>query len=278
MDDPLLSPLLKTPRWQAVFKMNWADEQFILANRIMQEFMDEGGCGLREENDERGHRYILYSAKLPMQLPTLIGSGIHALRSSLDAALSILVEGVTGKISRVNFPFHQAEKSLRSEFEPRVSYCGSCKAPRETKPKQKELMEGLPEFQPILFEVFKPWEDGNHTLWALNKLDNHQKHRMLLLVMSAFSADFSYRTPEGVSAVANRWTIGPGQETVIASSRTMVMMTHDPQLQFVPIFPAGVPFDGQPVFEVIGDLYKTTREVLLTLYDRFKDHPALTNP
>lgn len=29
-------------------------------------------------------------------------------------------------------------------------------------------------------EVFQPWENGNYPLWALSKLDNIQKHQMLL--------------------------------------------------------------------------------------------------
>lgn len=272
-----LVPLRASPLWQAVFKLDWADDQFVDALNIVQDYISNGGTGVREESDANGHRYVLYAERLPKHVPILIGSGIHALRSSLDAAVSTLIEGVSKKrLDRVGFPFAETEQSLRLSFEPSRSLCGKCGHPHEQKPRQKRILDYVPELKDVLLEDLKPWKEGNFPLWALNKLDNYQKHRSLLLVITATSAAMDYFTPEGVHAFANLWRVHPGQEFVIAESRTMVIARSKPSIEVTPALPEDLPYGGDPLFEVLGTLYRSTHSALITLYEKFKGHEALS--
>lgn len=277
MEDDL-TPLRLSPLWQAVWKLDWADEQFVAAHNLMQNYLDENKCGVREDFDEEGHRFTLYAKTLPKFLPSLIGSGIHALRSSLDTAVTTLVQGITGSVSgRVNFPFHETEQYLLADFKPQSSKCGKCGTERISKPRNREIVEHLPELQTLLFDTFKPWKIGNPALWSLNKLDNIQKHRTLLLVFGETSVNLDYYAPsEGIMSKANLWIIRPNEEIVIASSREQIIVTSGPNVSFELIFPEGMPFRKEPVFEVVGQLYKLTRGILKTLHARFEGHPALS--
>ena len=245
------------------------------ASDALKEYLEHDKCGVREEYDESGHRFIAFAGRLPKVYPLLIGTGIHSLRSSLDTAISTLVQGVSRKESRTNFPFHQTEEGLRAEFKSGTTTCGGCKYERVTKPRQKEILQYIPELEELIFEIFKPWEAGNYSLWALNKIDNIQKHRMLILAWTTTSVSFDYNTSEGVFARGCQWILHPGSDAIIAESNKRIIYARPPHVEFAPVFPRGIPFAGEPIFEVLTQFYKTTRSILETLYVRFQDHPAM---
>lgn len=272
-----LAVVRSSPLWQAASKLDWADTQFRFALDFFNEYASNQ-VGIREERDDRSHRFVLFADKIPIELPTLIGSGIHALRSTLDTATSLLIEGVTKKqLDRVNFPFHETERELRDSFEPHKSRCGNCSYEQDRKPRQRHIIEHLPEFRDLLFGEFKPWKDGNYNLWALNKLDNIQKHRMLLLISAVTAGTMDYLIAEGVRAQSNVWKIGPGNEVVIAESRELVVPTGRPQIGVDLMFPSNIPFGDRPVFDTVGSLYREVRRILLILFDRFQHHEALSD-
>lgn len=271
--------LRRSPLWQAAFKLDWADEMFANALNLANRFIQAGNYGFREERDESGARVIFYCERLPKELPLAIGSGIHSLRSALDAAVSALMEGVTGKpLERVNFPFHQTERELRAEFEPRVSHCGSCGGARQTKAKLHELSEHLPELVDLIFNHFKPWQGGNKALWSLNKLDNFQKHRMLLLTVAAVRGGVDYvdSAMPLSSFKGNEWTITSGTQQLIAQSRAKIIETGDRRLDINFKFSGNIPYAGDPVFAVLEELYALVRNILITILNRFEGHKALT--
>lgn len=276
--DPL-APLRASPLWQAVFKLDWADTMFAHALHLANEFVQNGDYGFREESDATGERLILHCARLPKELPLAVGSGIHSLRSSLDAAVSALMGGMTGKhAERVNFPFHQTERELRAEFDARVSHCARCGNPRQTKAKLHDLAEHLPEFVDLVFDTFKPWRDGNLALWSLNKLDNFQKHRMLLLAVAVTRGGVDYydSSTSFSSFKANEWIIPPGTEVVVAESKQMIVETGERRLAINFTLSKELPYGGEPLFDVLGELYKLVHSVLTTLHAHFDGHKALS--
>lgn len=269
-EDPLV-PLRRGALYQAIYKFDWGFEQLDHANAIVADWVANGGVGVRGEFDENGHRFIMYAQRMPWQVPAMIGSGIHGLRSALDAAVSVIIEGAGGKPgARVGFPVHGTERELKAAFEPGKRVCPDCKTERETKAAQWEIVKHAPDLQKLILEVFKPWEDGNYPLWALNKLDNLQKHRMLLLVFASTAATFNYNTVEGVSAMYNEWRIRPGMEMEIARSRYQIMHRDPPRLQTSLVFPDGVPFAGEPVFEILKQFVELVRGIIITLHSHFK--------
>lgn len=276
--DPL-APLRSSPLWQAVFKLDWADAMFVHALNLANEFVQNGEYGFRDESDASGEKIVLYCGRLPKELPLAIGSGIHSLRSALDTAVSALMKGMTGKdAERVNFPFHQTERELRAEFAPRFSRCANCDISRQKKAKLHELSEYLPEFVDLLFDSFKPWKEGNLALWSLNKLDNFQKHRILLLAIAATKGGVDYYDPSMPlsSFKGNEWIVPAGTEVTVATSRQMIVELDARRLSISFTLANELPFGGEPLFDVLGDLHKLVRSVLITLHTRFEGHKALS--
>ncbi|KAB7648624.1 hypothetical protein [Polymorphobacter fuscus] len=258
--------------------MDWADAQFLDARQYIISYIENKQCGYREEIDEHGHRIVLFANRLPKEFPLLIGSGVHALRSALDTAVSTLVQGVSKRLSdSVNFPFRGTETELRKDFSPIIHNCNGCGKTHTGRVKFKDLARYLPDFQELLFNEFKPWKEGNYNLWALNQLDNIQKHRALLQVATTTTAAFNYSTPEGVSSRGGQWQIGAGFPPMeIARSRSRIIYGEPPSINCQAIMPADVPFAGADVFETIGTLYREVRGVLLKLHTHYEGHPALS--
>lgn len=158
---------------QARQKVEWGDfnrqaivhyyEQY-LPNAVLTKF----------EYDNQG-RVIAITRKvelLPLVLSHFLGACIHSYRSALDTAMTTLVSELKGDTKRIHFPFHETEHNLRQSFSNKGGG-------------NKIISTLLPDLTDLIINEIKPYKDGNYALWALNKLDNTEKHTMLLPVLSS---------------------------------------------------------------------------------------------
>jgi hypothetical protein len=108
----------------------------------------------------------LHKLKLTRQLPTKMTSlaieAIENLRSALDQTgyVTAVLSGVTNP-KGAYFPIADSAAQLETDVIGR----GRCK--------------DLPSDILTLFRSFKPYKGGNEPIWALNRLCNHSKHRIL---------------------------------------------------------------------------------------------------
>ena len=115
--------------WEATAKLDWALANANYASRLAkgyaETFVIEKGDVLAIKPAGEGtmvvtgrtYNLILRTQPLPIELPLVIGSVIHSLRSSLDTALSTLMVLATGKEeAQTNFPMHATERELRNSF------------------------------------------------------------------------------------------------------------------------------------------------------------------
>ncbi len=110
-------------------------------------------------------RVKVRSEPMPPAFPLGIGDAIHNLRCALDFLMSELCAAKAD--DRLHFPFDQEERNLRNRI------------------KDIQAKYGLPpDVAGIIADVIKPWEKGTYALWAMNKLDNHDKHKLLIPVAS----------------------------------------------------------------------------------------------
>lgn len=258
--------------WQAFVKLQFADQMFSAAVQHFHSY-HASGTGFREDFIEATQSYqtVLYADLLPWPIPALIGAGIHSLRSSLDTAISVLIARAGGKPdSRINFPVHGTERDLRESFEPGKTTCPDCKKTRPKKATNHEIRSLLPDLERIIMTEFMPWEDGNYALWALSKIDNIQKHRMLVPVALTASGNVDFRSQEGTIAANNIWQTFAGQSVLIAQSREPLIITNTPGTMSELNFPDNIPFRGKPVFEVLTELFKLVNGILVTLQSHFE--------
>lgn len=122
------------------------------------------------QHDAAGHsKMVLQSEPIPPQTALIVGDAIHCLRAALDHAAYTMT---TGKVKKefISFPFGKDRASLEGLINGgNISVAG----PAVT----KAIVE---QIKPYLIDE-NTGEQGNPALWAMNKLDNIDKHREILL-------------------------------------------------------------------------------------------------
>jgi hypothetical protein len=108
--------------------------------------------------------------KLPPAIPLQLGDVVHSLRASLDYlanALCVMHDPTKAGNKHIYFPFGQDKANLESRVAEMVRNQG--------------LSPGVAQ---IIIDEVKPWDlpegSGNTPLWSLNRLDQADKHRLLL--------------------------------------------------------------------------------------------------
>jgi len=105
----------------------------------------------------------------PIRWGAVAGDAIHNLRSALDVLIHQLVTHATGKHPRAKLAFpiydtrHECEAAGFREIE-----------------RASKTAVGI-------VKALKPYKLGNEPLWLIKHLDNVDKHRVLLVVGSAFT-------------------------------------------------------------------------------------------
>lgn len=151
---------------------------------------------------------VVITKAIPDTVALCLGDAFHNLRSSLDHVAYEIVSMHDGSLDRIQFPIADTEVSLKKN-----GYFG--------------LEAIYPEFAKHIADVVKPYEKGNYKLWALNKLNNLDKHRLLLSYGQGTSAGieglYEDGTPFGVQVANIRDVIG--ESNSITVSKRIVAIT-----------------------------------------------------
>jgi hypothetical protein len=265
-DPPLL--------WQALAKAFHARTCIDVPHNHLDYYLSQGGIHLNEHFDEAAQRHTLTLVTEPMnpEVPIIIGTAFHTLRSALDTAVSTLVADAKGVPSgRENFPMHSTEQELRAMFEPGHRQCSACGDVRESKPAANTIIEYLPDLQKLIFETFKPWEDGNFPIWALGRLDNINKHRMIMPVLANITwSDSVMLTSNNSMNWKPSYTLPPGNQVIISRTVEPVTFYEKGTFKATLAFPSDIPFGGKPVFETLEELLQLVTGIIETLEAQFK--------
>ncbi|MEA3263010.1 MAG: hypothetical protein U9R07_05940 [Pseudomonadota bacterium] len=168
----------------------------------------------------------LVAPMLPVEIPLSCGEALHHMRGALDHAVSAMVEHITRlQDRRVNFPFHETKQgfeSLRTHAE-----VG----------KRHKLFTCAPEIWDKIEHSYKPYrsDGGNAHLWAINKLNNADKHRLLITTTSivATRADLARVGHHGNLAVLigpGEMVLGKGLNLGTESPSRMELILHEPSI------------------------------------------------
>ena len=274
--------------WEATAKLDWAFALSNYAKKLAEGYaqtsleVEKGNVLALEAAGEGTMRVtgstfnlILHTKPLPIELPLTIGSAIHALRSALDTAVSTLMTLARGKDdSRTNFPMHETERELRNSFGLSERNCPDCGVPRTSKGINSPIREHLPDFETLVMETFKPWKEGNPLLWGLGKVDNINKHRMLLPTFSetAWTGTVEATFASGARHVYDgcTWLVGPAQDVVVIEGASSIELGEPGKFNIKFIFGGSNPFSDLDVFETLQSCIGLVEGVIKTLETHFK--------
>jgi hypothetical protein len=263
--------------WQADAKVQWARSGQDAVERMLAQYLEQGGVHLEQAFDEAtGLRSLtLVAEPLPVQIPLSIGTAVHSLRSALDTAVSALMFRARGREdARENFPVHETERELRNSFADGHRTCPDCHTTRPTRGKNASIREHFPDLERVILDEFRPWRDGNFPLWAISKLDNIHKHRMILPILADVSwsnAGFFSINPQG----GGQWNVGctyslsPGSTMLLARNSNQLSITEQGVFTASLAFPDGIPLAGQPVIPALANLIVLVTNIIDTLKSRF---------
>ncbi|HWY87422.1 MAG TPA: hypothetical protein VNX28_11890 [Gemmataceae bacterium] len=119
----------------------------------------------KEPNRAKVSHYVTKYSELPIDIPIIAGEAIHQLRSVLDHLICQLVESNGGTSHKRNqFPVFDSPTKIE---------VGSTK-----------WIDGVHPDAIKVIDSIKPYKGGCDDIWILNKLNNIDKHRVLLIVTS----------------------------------------------------------------------------------------------
>jgi hypothetical protein len=138
---------------------------------VMRVFFDSKPYRFSGKPDTRRRcvQYTMDTAEpVPPEIPLVVGDVIQNLRSALDqVAYQLYLKGGDGhgRAYLVSFPIFDSFKEYQRE--------------------KLRKLPGVSAAAVAKIDAIQPYKGGNDVLWVLNKLNNIDKHRLLLTVGSA---------------------------------------------------------------------------------------------
>lgn len=113
--------------------------------------------------------YVAKAKPIPPEISLICGDALNCLNAALDHLAWQLVIAAGGKLHRgIKFPFAESIEKYKIE------------SPGKVKGMSQEAIRCI--------DALKPYKGGNDALWQLHKLNNADKHRLLITVGSAVVA------------------------------------------------------------------------------------------
>ncbi|MFC3786499.1 hypothetical protein GGR90_003686 [Sphingopyxis italica] len=150
-------------------------------------------------------------------LSAIIGDAIGNLRSSLDYLMGAVVKPLGGNPAKVTFPFADNEKGFKGEVRA---------APLLLTP---DLVD--------VFDKIEAYEGGaGRNLWAINKLRNIDKHRLLITVNHLAGIKASWRAGSSTFTNCGMWVEAGKQGKAIRAPAADFEFTSYPTPMFQIMF------------------------------------------
>lgn len=252
------------------FKIEWAKNHINAVEQIVNAIIAENANPISiQTNPETGIATVLIGPKqlIPVNLPLHLGDAIHALNSSMDFLWSGLARIVDPAIAnkRVTFPRHETRKQLEDTITHALA-----------KPEKGDgaIHMAFPKAKSFILDHVKPYKrtDDPSFIWHLGKVDNINKHRMLIATPHVI------RFEDGLileGADGSRITHSP--ETAIRTQgyplklglTPPVKISNDPKPTIGVVFGEPEHFTGEPVVETLVNLVEATSKVVELFEETF---------
>jgi hypothetical protein len=216
-------------------------------NDLFSEFLKQKFCEIVTEDDpQNGNKIIKVRsvANLPLFAPMIVGDIVHNLRSALDHAMVEILKGTKD----VHFPFGKTQK----DFENHGTF--------------RWIAKNRPKLADKLKADVVAYETGQPSIWAASKLDNIDKHNLLIgTIVVKKLVGVRIESPNlrtGVAGVdfvfdeggAVNFANVPGPVTVV-----------DPGTPQAAILFEVEPLRGQPLIPSLIEMQKLTLQTIETL-------------
>lgn len=257
---------LNDPRKVAVvhskLKIEWAKKHIEGVEAIVKLIAAETSNIVKSYQDTKTGRYKLGVGPkhdgFPAVLLLHIGDAVHNLNSITDFLWSGVARSIDPDLaSKITFPRQDTRENL----------CSSLAAGRNAM-----IQKAFPQANSFVLDTVKPYQGSDRPFWTLNKLDNINKHRLLLLTTNIidFRGGLVVRSQDGsvISFPAGAYiqTDGPN---LTASFATPFEFNDDADPSIGVVFAENGLFFGEPIVETLVNLVEATTELIASFEEYF---------
>jgi hypothetical protein len=201
-------------------------------------FLQTDFCKVTVEEDGETGNYLVKvdaTAPYPPALPTIIGDAAHNLRTAIDY---IIVEFTGLDPDWISLPVGKERGEVQAS------------------PKYQAIWRKLPQFADFLLDEIQPYAGGKFKIWELAKLDNIDKHKLLIPITKVSTLLRLDIEDDRGNRIGDTFTpVEEGTVLEIPSSGTgKIKVNHKGQAGIDICFGHETPFPGAPVIAVLADL------------------------
>lgn len=157
---------------QALAKHQWAKQHIDKLDNFLAHFRTKNLRAIEEKHDQITGDVTYYVTEVPpvpVEIPLIVGDALQSLRCALDyVACGMVVAGGGAVTSKTKFPI--------------------VKVATDWEVSGLRMVAGAHQLAIEALRRIQPYEGGNYFLWALHRLNNIDKHRLLLAVCLINSA------------------------------------------------------------------------------------------
>ncbi|HEV8388706.1 MAG TPA: hypothetical protein VGQ35_02630, partial [Dongiaceae bacterium] len=190
---------------------------------------------------------------LPSSLLLHLGDAVHNLNSVMDFLWSGLARSCNAAVtSKITFPRDETRQNLQARLS-------------DAKGNNAAINVAFPQAQSFILDVIQPYKEGNRAIWSLNKIDNINKHRMLILAthLISFDQDIVLVGSDGGTIVQPSGVAIQTQGFPLTIGLTPpVRIDNNPKATIAVVFGEPNHFTGEPVVEALVRLVEATMEVV----------------
>ena len=185
----------------------------------------------------------------PADLPLIIGDAAHNLRSALDLMWSAILRHAGENDSSGHFPFHETRENLVDTID------------------KGAVKRAFPAVAALILDQIRPHKRGDDALWALNKLDVLDKHRLLIPVISAVRLSGVDLEDENQNHFNNMTLTVAADGRIITpvatAARLNIKNYGEPTVSI--IFGKDQPLVGEPIIPTLRQLAQSVRGIIYTI-------------
>jgi hypothetical protein len=239
------------------FKIEWAKNHINGIKYLVDQIAAENTDIITIDNNSHPATVLIGPKNfIPAALVLHLGDAVHGLNSVMDFLWSGLARSCNPCLaSKVTFPRDETWENLRARLDDPKGYHAA-------------IHKAFPKAKLFVLDVVKPYNrgDGDPSLiWNLNKIDNINKHRMLIVATHAISFDrgFALVGSDGGTIVHAADAAIQTQGYPMTIGLTPPVQTHDkPKATVTVVFGEPNHFRAQPVLETLVNLTDATCEVV----------------
>lgn len=235
----------------ARLKAQRAEHHLDEINSLFAAFVKSAFCKLHIEVDANTGDNLLKLesiSNLPPEIALAVGDALHNLRTAMDH-IAFDVLGATE--DSISFPTGKTRNDLIATRQ------------------YKAIKTAMPDFADFIADVIKPYQGGDYQLWEIAALDNLDKHRLVIPVVS-IQALTNVSAEDDNHNVFDECTFAVGEGGVLRAVRAAAKMKITDS--GVPVanmfFGKGTTVEGRSVIASLAEFSRLTLEAIRAL-ERF---------